>query len=93
MLVHLGLMRRMFVLMGAMLPGVVMIMHVRILDVAVLMRMFMDVFVNVRVGVFVGVHRAPMGVLMAMSMGMLMGMQMPVFVFADHNRILPPEKF
>jgi len=86
MVVHLGLMRRMFMLMGAVLAGVIMIMHVRILDMAMLMRMFMDVFVNVRVGVFVGMDRAPVSVLMAMSMGMLMGMQMTVFVFANHDK-------
>jgi hypothetical protein len=84
-LVHLGLMRRMFVLMEAVLAGVVMIMHVRILGVAVLVGMFVDVFVNMGMGVFVGVDRAPMRVLMAVSMGMLVGMQMTVFVFADHN--------
>jgi hypothetical protein len=84
-LVHLGLMRRMLMLMEAVLAGVVMIMHVRILGVDVLVGMFMDVFVNMGVGVFVGVDRALMRVLMTVSMGMLVGMQMPVFVFADHN--------
>ncbi len=79
-------------LMGAVRAGVIMIMHVRILDMAMLMRMFMDVFVNVRVGVFVGMDRAPVSVLMAMSMGMLMGMQMTVLMFANHKRFLPPEK-
>jgi hypothetical protein len=92
MVVHLSLMGRMFMLMGAMLAGVVMIMHMRILGVAVLVRMFMDVFVNMSVSVFVGVDRAPVSVLMAVSMGMLMGMQMTVFMFADHKRILPTEK-
>ncbi len=75
-----------------MLAGVVMIMHVRILGVAVLMGMLVDVFVNMGVGVFVGVDLAPVSVLMAVSMDMLVGMQMPVFVFADHNEILSSKK-
>jgi hypothetical protein len=92
MLVHLGLMGWMFMLMEAMLAGVIMIMHVHILGVAVLMGMFVDVLVNMGMGVFVGVNRVPMSVLMAVSMGVLVGMQMTVFVFAFHDKILPTEK-
>jgi len=92
MVVHLGLMGWMFVLMESMLAGVVMIMHVHILGVAVLMGMFVDMFVNMGVGVFVSVDCAPMVMLMTMGMSVLMGMQMTVLMFAEHNKILPPEK-
>jgi len=92
MVVDLGLMGRMFVLMGSMLAGVVMVMHVHILGVAVLMGMLVNMFVNMGVGVFVSVGRAPMGMLMAVGMSVLMGMQMTVLMFTEHNKILPSEK-
>jgi hypothetical protein len=93
MIVPFGLMGRVFMVMGSVVAGVVVIMHVDILGVAMLMRMFVDVFVNMGVGVFVSVDGAPMGVLVAMGMGMLMGMQVAVFMFANHKRILPSEKW
>ena len=92
MVVDLRLVGRMFMAMGSVLAGVVMIMHVHILGVAMLMRMFMDVFMGMGVGVFVGVHGIPMGVRMAVLMGMLMRVQVPVLMFSFHGLILPSEK-
>ncbi len=90
--VHFGFMGRMLMVMGSMLTGMVMIMHVGILGMAVFMRMFVDVFVNMGVGVLVGVNHVPVGVRMAMNMGVFMGMQVAVFVFPFHAEVLPSEK-
>lgn len=51
MVVELRLMSRMFMLMGSVLAGVVMIMHMYELAVAMFMRMFMKVFMGMNVGV------------------------------------------
>jgi hypothetical protein len=92
MFVYLRLMGQMLVTMGAVFPGVLMVMHVAILGVAMLMRVFMDVFMGMRVGVFVAVDFALMSVRMAVRVGMLMSVQVHVFVFSFHGRFLPSEK-
>jgi hypothetical protein len=86
MVMHLCFMRRMLVVVGTMLPGMLVLMHVDISSMAMLMWMFMKVLVRVGVRVFMGVHDIHMLVLMAVLMGVFVSMQVPVFVGAFHRR-------
>ena len=85
---HLCFMRRMIVVVGTMLPGMLVLMFGYISSMAMLMRMFMEVLMRMGVRVFMGVHDIPMLVLMTVLMGVFVSMQVPVFVGAFHRRSL-----
>jgi hypothetical protein len=86
MIVFLFLMGRMHMLMGAMFPGVFMIMHMDIPGMFVGVRMLVEVLMRVGVGVLVRVHHVFVPVLMIVIVGVFVGMQVLVFVLAFHSR-------
>jgi hypothetical protein len=86
MVMHLCFMRRMVVVVGTMLPGMLVLMYVDISSMTMFMWMFMEVLVGVGMGVFMGVHDIPMAVFMAVLMSVFVGMQMLVFVCPFHRR-------
>jgi hypothetical protein len=88
MLVRLVGMARMVVVVGAVFPGVVVVVGVRVGPVGMFVLVLVQVFVGVAVGVFMAVGFAPMGMFMAVRVAMLVPVQMFVLVFAFHG--LPP---
>jgi hypothetical protein len=81
-------MRRVFVLMGSVLAGVPMVMHMGIAGMAVLMDMLMDMLMRVRVLMLVYMNNFLVTMLMAMYMRMLMGVQMLMFMLPFHGLTL-----
>lgn len=93
MLVHLGLMGRVDMLMGAMvLPDMVVFMHMSISGMLMGVRMLVEVLMGVGVNMLVGVNLTAMAMLMFVPVGVFVGMQVFVFVSAFHGKILPSEK-
>lgn len=93
MLVVVGfqLVARMVMFMGAVVAGVVMIMHVAGPLVGVFVQMLMQMLVGVAVGVFVRMILPVMCMLVGMRVAMVMGMQVLMFVFSFH--VVPPLAF
>lgn len=85
MLVFLFIVPRMLVLMGAMFPGMIMIMDLDISSVLMVVSMRMRVLMGVGVTVLVGVSLMAVPVLMAVLMGVSVGMLVLVFMLAFHN--------
>jgi hypothetical protein len=86
-LVGLRVMRRMFMVMAAMLSGMLMVMHMGIFGMSVLVRMLVQMHMSVRVRMLMRMDYLFMMMLMAVHMGMLMRVQMLVFVFSFHDRL------
>jgi hypothetical protein len=86
-LVDFRLMRRMHMLMAAMLSGMLMGMHVRIFCMSMLVGMLVQVLMGVRVRVLMRMDYICVKMLMAVHMGMLMRVQMFMFVLAFHDRL------
>jgi hypothetical protein len=82
-LMGFGLVPRVFVIMGAVIACVVMIMGVFISSMGVFVRMFMTVGVTVVVAVSL------VAVLVLMLVAVFVGMLMCVFVFSFHGIVLP----
>lgn len=78
-LVFLFVMGRVLMFVGAVFPGVVVIMYMNI------RAMLMKVLVRVGVIMLVGVDLTVMPMLMGVLMSVSVGMQVPVFVFAFHG--------
>ena len=82
---------RMVMFMGAVVAGVVMIVHVVGPVVGVFVQMLMQMLVGVAMGVFVRMLLSVMGMLVGMRVAMIMGMQVLMFVFSFH--VIPPLSF
>ncbi|MFP3869201.1 MAG: hypothetical protein ACLFUU_13795 [Desulfobacteraceae bacterium] len=89
MVVDFSVMSRMFMLMGAVLTGVLMIMHVDVPPVGMRVGMLMHVFMLVNVSVLVAMNQISMAMLMRVHVLVLMVMEMPVLVGSFHYRLLP----
>jgi hypothetical protein len=83
--VGLTLMSRMVMVVRPMLPGVLMIVHLRAALVGMLMAVLVQVLMSVGVGVFMGVLLASVNMLVTVLVSVLVGVQMPVFVFSFHG--------
>ena len=81
------LLRRVLVLMGTVLLGVAMGMHLDINGMLVGVGMFVKVPVGMGVGMFVGVNTRFMLMLMVMRMGVIVGMQVFVFMRIFHDQV------
>jgi hypothetical protein len=88
MFMFLCIMRRVLMLVGAVLPGVAVIMDVGINGMLMGVRMLVQVLVGVGVSVLMGMNALFMLMLMVMLMGVFVGMQVLVFMGAFHHR--PP---
>lgn len=84
-LVFLFVMGRVLMFVGAVFPGVIVIMHMNICAMLMRVRMLMKVLVRVGVIMLVGVDLTAMQMLMGVLMSVSVGMQVPVFVFAFHG--------
>jgi hypothetical protein len=73
-LVDFRLMRRMHMLMAAMLSGMLMVMHMQVFDMSVLVGMLVQVLMGVRVRVLMRMDYICVKMLMTVRMGMLMRM-------------------
>jgi hypothetical protein len=78
------IMRRVLMLVGAVLPGVAVIMNVDINSMLMGVGMLVHVLVDVGMSVLVGVNHLFMLMLMVVGMGMFVGMQVLVFMRAFH---------
>jgi|UniRef100_A0A7C3SIE5 hypothetical protein len=74
MFMNLLVMRRMFMLVGAVLSGVIMVMNMRIPHMRMFVRMFMEMLMGVNMGMLMQMHYFAMPVLMAVDMRVFMGM-------------------
>jgi hypothetical protein len=70
--------------MGPMVPGVIVIVHMLVSSVGVLVGMFMLVLMPMEMFVLVGVDFLPVPVFMGVYMGVLVGMVVLVFMGAFH---------
>jgi len=86
MIMQLGLVPRMFVVMGSVVSSVIMVMYMWVAAVRVLMNVLVQVFMHMGMGMFMGVFHVSMVMLVFMDMGVLMGMKMFVFMFAFHGK-------
>ncbi|AEB10538.1 hypothetical protein [Desulfobacca acetoxidans] len=89
MIVHFGIMCRMFMLMGAMLTHVFMVVLMDVCHMRMGMTMLMDMFMLMDVSMFVRMNHLAVAMLMIMPVCMLMIMQMPMFVDSLHFVLLP----
>ena len=78
-------MRRVFVLMAAVLPGVLMVMYMGITGMGMLMGMLMNMLMFMRVLMLMRMFFLTVDMLMAVHVRMFVGMQMFVFVLAFHK--------
>lgn len=70
--------------MGPMVSGVIVVVHMLVFTMGVLVGMFMVVFMAMEMFVFVGVDFLPVPVFMGVYMGVLVGMVVLVFMGAFH---------
>ncbi len=92
MFVLLVLMRRVFMLMAAMLPAVLMVMHMGIADMGVLMRMFVEMLVLMGVFMLMAMNHLLVNMLMTVGVRVPVGVQMLVSVLTFHGLNLPVKK-
>lgn len=84
-IVLLVVMRRVFMLVTAVFPAVIMIMAMAVAAVGMFMSVFVDVLVDVNVLVWMHVHLFAVPVPVFMPVGMLMRVQVLVFVVSFHG--------
>jgi len=86
MIMNFRIMSGMVMIVRSVVPGVIMVVHVRITTMAVLMFVFMEMIMGVDVGVFMCMPLTPrMGIFMLMCVRMIMLVHMCVFMSAFHN--------
>ncbi len=74
MIVDFGFMSRMFMLMRAMVAGVLMVVHVDIPGMLMGMGVFVHMFMHMGMGMLMRMNQIPMPMLMGMHMRVLMSM-------------------
>jgi hypothetical protein len=77
-------MGRMGMVMGPMVSGVIVVVHMLVSSVGVLVGMFMLVLMAMEMFVFVGVDFLPVPMFLGVDMGVLVGMPVLVFMGAFH---------
>jgi hypothetical protein len=87
-IVCLRFMGWMDMVMGPMVSGVVMVVHMLVSSVGVLVGMFVLVLMAMGMFMLVGVDFIPMPMFMGVYMGMLVGMPVFVFMCAFHINTL-----
>ena len=86
MIMNFRIMSGMVMIVRSVVPGVIMVVHVRITTMRVLMFVFMEMIMGVDVGVFVCMPLTPrMDMFMRMCVRMVMPVHMFVFMSAFHN--------
>ena len=93
MFLFLLFLRRVLVFMGAVLLGMVVVMHLDFTGMLMGVGMIVQVPVGMGVGMLVGVNTRFMLMLMVMRMGMFVGMQVLVFRRIFHDQVSLDEDF